>query len=59
MLPIRITLAGCSTMSVIEGSSPSASPVGASNAEAGTSPIGWPSGPITTTFCSCSLMGLR
>src|SRR5918992_2261124 len=55
MLPIRITLAGCSTSSVIERSSsspPSGSPT--VSAEAGTEPMGCPSGPITTTCCSCS-----
>ena len=66
MLPIRITLAGCSTSSVMWRSpSPSAvAPVAASSsgsALAGMVPIGWPSGPTTTT-CVLALeprVGLR
>jgi hypothetical protein len=64
MLPIRITLAGCSTRSVIEDSLSSSSESdpdpdseaasAARSTDAGTAPMGCPSGPITTTCCSCS-----
>ena len=58
MLPIRITFAGCSTSSVMWRSpSPSSSPspaacVIAGSALAGMVPMGWPSGPTTTTWSS-------
>ena len=61
MLPIRITLAGCSTSSVMwrspspSSSSPSpAACVIAGSALAGMVPMGWPSGPTTTTWSSTS-----
>ena len=59
MLPIRITLAGCSTSSVMwraASSSPSGSCAviggGLSQHRAGMVPTGWPSGPTTTTWSS-------
>ena len=50
MLPIRITLAGCSTRRV--GSSPAASSVC-------TVPTGRPSGPTTTTVPECPILAAR
>jgi len=53
MLPIRMTLAGCSTSSVTWRSSSSSSRCRAAawTALLGTVPTGWPSGP-TMTMCS-------
>ena len=52
MLPIRITLAGCSTRSVSSRRSSPSSSLGrpGSTASAGTA-TGWPSGPTTITCC--------
>src|ERR1700754_4628769 len=56
MLPIRITLAGCSTRSVMPvppfGSSLSPAAAACASTLAGTVPMGCPSGPTTTTCCS-------